>query len=455
MLIFISRFSLAVCFTLMVGCGAGSGSANRDVSNTNNNESPPPERQFLCQATEGFSCYYVEPNGQGDGSFSQPGSIEATLSKLKAGDYMYLFGGTYSTYYGDDARFIIHMNKYFRFSDPEPRYDAPIVIAGFPDEVAIVQGDGQRGCIFVDGQSHLEFRNFIVENCFNEGMRIGWDVPEQNITLNEMEFRNIEYSDNSGFVYVQGYQDVTIKHSLFHDYIPKSNGQIGSYLKFFVSKNIDVVNNHFTGLGGGIYYKHGEYEPQSGGFTRIHDNVFENLTAHGVFTNQNRTEIYNNLFLNSQGVAVHQEDGTRPPFTQDVSIHHNTFINSPLDLKQGSNDGSYMEAFGLGAKYSSVKSNVFKESDYLIWIYGTDQQYDDGVGLESNQNCFLGTDNSAVINYFGSSTFGDKGQVYNLSGWQAFGYDLSSIELELELNEEYEVPVGSACDGLGWQFPSI
>lgn len=343
---------------------------------------------------------------------------------------------------------MLSLNKYFHFAS-EPSADNPIRIQGYPGHEAIIRGDGERRCILVDGQSHLEFRNLIVENCFNEGMRIGWDVPEENIVLDGMTFRQIRYHDNSGFVYIQNYKNVVIENSTFHDYLPKSNGQTGYYLKIFQAIDTTVRHNHFYGEGGGMYYKHGESQTGRGGYTRIYNNHFDQLSKQGVYTNQNRSEIYDNLFTNNGGIAVHQEDGTRPPFTQDVRIHHNTLVNSAIVLNQGSNDGSYYDAYGLGAKYAKVHNNLLQDSPYRIWVYGSNQQYDEGIHLSSYDNCFENTSGELRIYYFSSDTFGDKGAEMSLSQWQAAGYDGQSLEMALNLDDNHQLPAGSACAATG------
>ncbi|EAT12948.1 hypothetical protein HF888_01145 [Bermanella marisrubri] len=409
-----------------------------------------PVTSNICEAQGEAKCYYAAPNATGTGTIEEPGNLHALLPSLSAGDYLYLFDGVYDQYADNgDSSWIIDLNKYFYFTQPEPTEAAPVTITGYPTHDAIIQGDDNRRCILVDGQSHLVFKNIIVEHCYNEGMRLGWDIPEQGIVLDDVEFREITYNNNAGFVYIQGYEDVVIQNSTFHDYKGTQGSEWGNYLQIFQAIDVEIKDNYFYGKGGGIYYKHGESETNRGGFTKVHGNRFENLTRHGIYTNQNRTEIYDNLFINTDGVIVHQEDGTRPPFTQDVNIHHNTFVDSSIILNQGSNNGSYMDAYGLGAKHATIRNNLMQDSNYRIWVYGTDEQYDEGIDLESNDNCFYNESGSMTIKYFSADSFGEKGQDYNLSGWQSAGYDVNSLEQPLQLDSNYELPAGSACSFAG------
>ncbi|WP_196160383.1 right-handed parallel beta-helix repeat-containing protein [Reinekea sp. G2M2-21] len=405
-----------------------------------------------CPAQAPARCWYAEPGGAGNGDYGSPGSVNALIPKLSAGDYLFLFQGVYSEYsVQNGAEYIININKYVHFTDPQPTREDPVTIAGYQDEQVVIRGDLARECILVDGVSHVVFEHMIVEKCFSKGMRVGWDIPQTDIRLNNMEFRDIAYFDDSGFLYVHSYEQVIVENSVFHDYIPKPvTNQLGSYIKFYRAKDVTVRNNRFYGAGSGIYYKHGESAVLNGGFTKIYDNRFEDLSGHGVSTNQNRTEIFNNLFTSNDGVLIHQEDGSTPPFTQDVSIHNNTFVHSGIYLRSGSNDGSYMGATGLGAKYVKVTNNILENSIYSIWPYGSDEQYDEGVYLTSNDNCFFAPDSQIQFHYFSSSNFGEKGGSYNFSDWQDLGYDTDSMVSVPQLSADYEIPADHPCEPNGW-----
>lgn len=410
------------------------------------------ERVENCPAQAPSRCWFASPQGGGTGDFSSPGTVNDLIPKLSAGDYLYLFGGVYKDYFESNGNsYLININKYVNFSDPQPTESSPVTISGYANEEVIIQGDLNNECILVDGVSHVVFQKIIVEYCFSKGMRIGSDVPETDIRLNNMEFRNIEYYDDSGFIYVHSYTNVVIENSKFHDYIPKPvTNQTGSYIKLYRAIDVTVRNNDFFGVGSGIYYKHGEASALAGGYTHFHNNTFRNLSGYGISTNQNRTEIYSNLFMDNEGVLVHQEDGSTPPFTRDVDIHNNTFIDSGVVLRSGSNDGSYMGATGLGAKYARVTNNLFVNSQYEIWPYGSNEQYNEGICLTSDENCFSHTSGNMLFQYFSSDTFGNLGDSYILSDWQSLGYDINSLETSLVLSGQYLLPEGHVCQGNGW-----
>lgn len=413
--------------------------------------------EVACEAGADSTCYYTAPGATGKGEFDDPGSIETLIPKLSRGDYLYLLNGVYTDYYQvRNADVIINLEKYVNFSDPQPTPDQPVTIKGYPGHIATIRGDLTRGCVHVDGISNLVLEDLKIEKCFNKGVRIGSDIPEENITLRNIEFSNMEYFDDSGFLYVHSYNNVIIERCQFHDYIPKAGtDQVGAYVKFYRATDITVRHNEFYGHGAGIYYKHGETTPGSGGYTKIHDNYFHDLVGSGnlggIDTNQNRTEIYNNRFINTGGIRVHREDGTSPPFTNNVEISYNTFVGGSVYLANGSDNGSYMGAYGLGAKNTNIHHNIFFDTQFRVWPYGSDTDFNKGVDLSSDHNCFYNSDEEFTVNYFGASgSWGDLGQLYTLPEWQDLSFGSNSIEAPALLNNRGIQQAGSPCLGIGY-----
>lgn len=404
----------------------------------------------ICEAQEGSSCYYASPNGSGSGTFEDPGSIRSTTSQLSAGDIVYLRGGEYtSTYRMDDFDVVLNLDKGFNFRSPAPTSDSPATIKGYPGERAIIRGDFSRVCVVIDGPSHLVVSDLTITDCYNAGILIGVNLTREDIQISNVEVSNIQYQDNSSFIQVSGYSNVVIKDSTFHDYIPRtSDNFVGSYLKFFQATDVVVENNLFYGNGGGIYYKHGERATGRGGYTRIVNNTFRDLTRHSVYTNQNRTEIVGNLMVSAE-IIVHQEDGTRlAPFTKNVVIAYNTLVGSGVSLNEGCESGCIDGLSDLGASDATVNNNIFLDSSYRIWNYGSNSQYNKGINLTSHSNCFDPT-GTQQIRYFSSSNFGSLGDTYDLAGWQAQGWGQNSIEVDAALDGNYVPASNSPCAQMG------
>ena len=81
-----------------------------------------------CARIQAANLWYVAPNGSdsNNGSITSPfATINKAVSMASAGDTIYLRGGTY------------HQTVYVGKSGTE---NAPIVVAGYPDEIAIIDG---------------------------------------------------------------------------------------------------------------------------------------------------------------------------------------------------------------------------------------------------------------------------------------------------------------------------
>lgn len=407
-----------------------------------------------CEAQNGAKCLYVAPTGNGNGQFASPGKLSDMLPLLSKGDFLYLRGGEYTeTHLIDNFDVVLNLEKFFSFANPQPTAAEPVTIKGYPGEQAVLRGDFTTGCVVVQKHSHLIFENLTIRDCKDSGISFGAIGDSQNITLRDMHIYNIQYNDNSGFISVLGYQGVVIENSVFHDYLPRADGFVGFYLKFFRAKDVTVRNNELYGTGGGLYYKHGEAVLNQGGYTRVENNHFHDLTRAAIQSNQNRMEIRDNLLVGS-GISLHHEDGTLAPFTTGTMIEFNTLVDSGIGLNAGSNNGSYNGLFGLGAKQTTIRHNVLYNSDYSFWRYGSDVQYNEGIGLTAYRNCFHQTAGSQVFDYFSNEGRGALGDNYTLSGFQnVVGQDLNSIEADPQFvnaaQDNYRLSDDSACKTLG------
>lgn len=175
-----------------------------------------------------------------------------------------------------------------------------------------------------------------------------------------------------GGIFLSNTEDVLIENNAFHDNYYECGSIIndGLGLALFRNKNLTIKNNEFYNLNQGIYYKHGEPVTGAGGYTRISNNYFHDISGIGIASNQNRTEISNNL-MKSCIISLHNEDGTLADFTHDVKIEHNSLIGGYISLSEGS-------AFS-GATGTVLQDNLIydfqnnEKRGISVWIYeGTD-----------------------------------------------------------------------------------
>ncbi|MDA8019354.1 MAG: right-handed parallel beta-helix repeat-containing protein [Thermoanaerobaculia bacterium] len=401
----------------------------------------------VCEAQGAGQCRYASPGGAGVGTFSDPGSLGSVLAQAAAGDFVYLLGGEYTTileFGGVQA--VMNLAKFAPRAEPYPTPEAPLTIKGYPGADVLIRGDFTSVCVAIDRRSNYRFEDFAVTDCLGEGIRLGLDLPMENISFRNLEISQVRYTDNSGFLTIRSYDNVLVEDVDFHDY--EAGGAEGYFLKLFRATDVTVRNNLFHGRGGGIYYKHGEPTTGAGGFTRILSNRFYDLSlGSGIRINQNRTEMRGNLVVDAS-IDIHGEDGTAAPFTFGNEIAYNTIIGSEILLRDGSD--TYIPGVQLGTFDANVHHNIIVDSDYRIWHYGPDSQFLLGVGLRSQDNCFFDTVGSQQISYFGADgSWGDMGQMHDLSSWQTFGHGQGSLETDPLLDPDGVPASNSPCLNYG------
>lgn len=408
-----------------------------------------------CEAAD--QCWFASPTGSGSiCSYAQPCNIEGAADKLSGGDILYLLPGTYSqTYTHYQLQAIINFNKFFNFQAPQPTEQNPVVVKSLQPKQAVIQGDYSRQCIVLD-KGGVHFDGLLVRQCHVAGIRIGYDLAADYVQVRNSLFEEIVATDNMGGVFVHSSKGVVIENNEFRDhyYIGTrddllSSGCSGKALVFFRAVDLTVRNNKIHRTCSGMYYKHGEAVVGQGGFTRIYGNVLYDLGRGGIESNQNRSEVYDNLVIGST-IEIHSnQDGTQSPNTTDSKVHHNTVVDGGIAIWQ-QRDGP-----SVGALRSSVTHNVFYDSDYTLWQYGDDQAYLDGIGLSSHSNCFYQSSGDQNIGYFAADNIGGPlGDDYTLSEFQAIeGFDLNSVEADPQFinpaNQNYRLAEGSACKAIG------
>ncbi len=407
----------------------------------------------VCDAAD--ECWYAAPNGTGAVcSFNQPCTIEAATEKLSGGDILYLKSGTYTAHYANyQLEALINFDKFFSFQSPLPSAESPVIIKSLEHQKAIIQGDYTKQCVVLD-RDHVQFDGLVIRRCNGAGVRIYNDINGNHIHVRNSLIEDIRGSDNMGGVYIGNAAGAVIENNEFRNNAPSSptNGNCYSIV-LFQGADVTIRNNFFHDTCGGIYFKHGERETNLGGFTRIHGNTFKNigttsLGKSGIWMNQNRAEIYDNLMLGVPIVIHPNVDGTQAPNSTDAMIHHNTLVDTYIGL------GHKRESPSVGALRPTVRNNVFYNSGYSIWRYGSDQEFTDGIGLVSDNNCFYKVSGDQEISYFSDGgSFGDLGDVYSLAEFKSIlGFELNSIETDpLFINAaagDYRLMDSSACKAI-------
>ncbi|MGA9347506.1 MAG: choice-of-anchor Q domain-containing protein [Anaerolineae bacterium] len=159
--------------------------------------------------------YYVSPDGDdaNPGSFDQPWhTIQHAVENVGPGDIIWVRGGTYNE--GVDI-------------ETSGLPGLPITVIGYPDEVAILDGNGlERRDGIVIGKadtsaelstSYWTFQNLVIRDYIQEGERgfgfVSWD-GSQGITLRNLEFSLV----GTPIKFHLGGEEVLIEDVYGHDY---------------------------------------------------------------------------------------------------------------------------------------------------------------------------------------------------------------------------------------------
>jgi hypothetical protein len=400
--------------------------------------------------------YYVSPAGSGASEDAKyPGDLEESLRVLKGGDVLLLLDGQYLAQKDEkgQTKCIIALNKYFKFAGP-PTEDKPITIKAAPGQKPILKGDGTSMGIFLDSKSahHVVIEGLALSGFQTAGIRVGYDTNPDDITIRWCDFSDIRCNDNMGGVYIQSASRVVVENCVFHDFAYKRGEREtqGLGLVVFQARDLTVRNNEFRDLDQGLYYKHGERTTGAGGFTRITGNWFHRIKSIAAGSNQNRTEFVRNLF-DGCSLTMHNEDGTVADFTFGVVIRNNTFVNGTLFFPWQGGGGHF-----TGPQDVTVRGNIFYNSGYNIWEYGSDALHNRGIGLVSDNNCFYQAKGKQVVAYFASQNRGAAGGRYGLAEWQKLGFDTHSMEADPLFvqpeNGDYRLKAASPCPSAG-AFP--
>ncbi len=408
-----------------------------------------------CEAND--ECWFASPAGTGNiCSYNQPCTIEEAGNKLSGGDVLYLLPGIYSELYAHyDLQAIINFDKFYNFKAPAPTEQKPVVVRSLQPKQAVIQGDYTRQCIVLD-KAGVHFDGLTVRQCRGAGIRIGNDIAANYVQVRNSLFEEIVATDNMGGVFVHSSKGVVIEDNVFRDhYYEGTRDDLltsdcrGTALIYFRAVDLTVRNNEIYRTCSGMYYKHGEAVLGQGGFTRIHGNILYDLPGTGIHFNQNRAEVYDNLLIGTH-LAIHSnQDGTLSPNTMDAKVHHNTIIDAGLGA------GQVRSGPSVGALRPTMTHNVFYNSEYTIWQYGSDQAYQEGIGLVSHSNCFYQDSGQQQIGYFAADNIGGPlGDTYTLEQFkQLEGFDLNSVEADPKFidpaNKNYRLADDSACKALG------
>ncbi|MGN1104008.1 MAG: hypothetical protein ACI4QI_03950 [Candidatus Coproplasma sp.] len=156
--------------------------------------------EYENNASIALNAIYASPNGDGDGTFDDPYSLQDGLDEVKSGGTLYLRGGTYTTSDGD--------GWFINCKGAEDNY---ITIRNYPGEKAIIEntyrGEEAYGFQFEAGAKYILLEGIEIRSIQSQcayGI-VFWGNGQNNIIIRNCEIHDIkttsshpESDDNAG-----------------------------------------------------------------------------------------------------------------------------------------------------------------------------------------------------------------------------------------------------------------
>lgn len=358
---------------------------------------------FLSASSIYAADYYVSTTGSdsNSGSESSPWkTIQKGINSLKAGDILYIKGGTYPEK--------LNVNTSGTSS-------APITISGYADEMPTVDGSNiSLGCydflVTVKG-SYVNLEKLKVANSTGGGMYIGGTASSiKNVSLSHLGETGavlagtnniadtVTVTDN-GYRYGSGCstwgsalctvgKDSVIKNSLTYNNVGEGlnayAASSGAIIEDNVSYDNKSVNLYVDSSSGTIVRRNLVYHsPNSSSSSR-------GITIGGETGGVSNVTIVNNFVM---GGFVNLEVDSNVTSLNGVNISYNTFVNSRGDANSGYNMGIYFRSNLKSFSNSTFSNNLVIEEPSNRTPVSVSSSHN---GLTFSHNAWSKTPNSAA-----------------------------------------------------------
>jgi hypothetical protein len=357
----------------------------------------------LCTGVANAKDLYVSTSGSdsvayASNTLSAPWkTIGHALYNLKAGDHLYIRGGTYAPTY---AMWLA--DQYTHSSnggDPGETMNAqsgtssaPVVIENYNNEKAIIDVAkvSQSTFINLDNKSYWTFRGLTLINT-QQAFLIGENSSSTHNTFENLTITASRGGDNQGgiAVYNGNGEYTTIRNNVITG--PGFNVHQNTHCVYLRKINhATVTNNTLSNAPIGIYFKH-----RNTGMTQADVDIeiaynYLSDTNRATFEwNGNFTHIHDNILgPNNAGMHFAESDGGAGG---DYNlVEHNTFFTGGINLDSSQESGDPWP----GAQYNTFKNNIFM-MPLLVHIYSN---YADHTTFANN----LYPTTSAISSYSGT-----------------------------------------------------
>ena len=458
-----------VSVSCQASCGTGTQSCQANGAFSSCSCTP------LCEATAGGKCYYVSKltgSDSNSGTFNSPWKTylnflsyystsdrPANWVNLSAGDVVYFMSGVYDeTYsYQNNRRAI-----FFRGLNPA----SPITLKAYPGANPVLSPREATSAVYIFQSSNLLIDGLEILDADTTAFIVS---ESSHIELRNSRIHQTDGVDNNNLsgVYLTNAQHVNLHHNFIHDNYDRTNSDTGGN-KTENSRNIVLFRGGYNRIHHNVIFQTPPISsPKSGGcITHKHSsdinnatfevdhNIFWNCAFNSIGSGTWHSRIHHNLIIDSAPITLKDFGGLT--HNEDNIVEFNTIVRTNALRYEPSTSWGPIGNFTFRNNLVSDNQTYNTAIDGIarIWVYGSDTLYNDIVGgnkLSFTNNCYYNPNSSPLFNLFGRNggSYGVLGQVYNITAWQADGYDAGSQVVDPQL-DQFFVPQNSACANKGW-----
>lgn len=288
---------------------------------------------------------YVAPSGN-DGvsyasnSISAPWkTIDHGLYNLKAGDHLYIRGGTYTPRYpvwlGTDY------NRQTKGGDPNETLNSesgtassPVIIESYQGEQVTVDlgniGGASTAYVNLDGKSYWTFRGLTFINSLMV-FKVGEDRLTEGSVFEKLNVTANRGGDNVAAIHIWGSngENTTIRNCILKGPGQNVHANTGTIYVKGVNR-LKILNNVLSNAPIGIYYKHRNTATSAGQASiEIAYNYITNTTRASLEYNASFSSIHDNI-TGVNTAPMHFGDANGAAGADYNKIEHNTFLSGSI-----------------------------------------------------------------------------------------------------------------------------
>jgi hypothetical protein len=296
-------------------------------------------------------------------------TIEHGLYNLKAGDHLYIRGGTYAPRY--PVWLSSDYNRQTKGGDPNEvltaqsgTASAPVIIENYNGELVTVDCANLTGTFAVyinlDNKSYWTFRGLSFINSMVV-FKVGEDYSTQYSTFDNLKITANRGGDNAAGIHLVGSnaEHTTITNNTIKG--PGSGSGVSTNTGAIYVKGVNylkVLNNVLSDAPIGLYFKHrNSATSASQADVEVAYNYITNTTRSSLEYNGSFTSIHDNVF-GANSAAAHFGDANGGAGADYNKVLHNTFFAASIRLDSAVESGDPFP----GVVGNTITDNIILQS---------------------------------------------------------------------------------------------